>query len=224
METLSTRDDMAEIGRQIGVLSDRIGERPIDPGLGQLEAQVRLLVARMDQTGEQLSGLAKLYSSGEPTQMMMPDFDAVADLVASRTAEAVQRQAPMGVVGSMDPSIHDTIARLEDRIGTMLSSMRRDPEVDAFDGVQAGISEVNERLKRLESSLVIVASGARTVEDRAASTPAHTKTDGARASYTLCASPLRRNIRCLRVQAASARCCSTWMERWSTRCRISPWP
>ena len=154
METLSTRDDMAEIGRQIGVLSDRIGERPIDPGLGQLEAQVRLLVARMDQTGEQLSGLAKLYSSGEPTQMMMPDFDAVADLVASRTAEAVQRQAPMGVVGSMDPSIHDTIARLEDRIGTMLSSMRRDPEVDAFDGVQAGISEVNERLKRLESSLV----------------------------------------------------------------------
>ena len=155
MGTLSTHDDMAEIGRQIGALSDRIGERPIDPGLGQLEAQVRLLVARMDQTGEQLSGLAKLYGSPGETQVMMPDFDAVADLVASRTAEVMQRQAP-GATGTaaMDPSIHDTIARLEDRIGTMLSSMQRDPEVDAFDGMQAGISEVNERLKRLEASLM----------------------------------------------------------------------
>jgi localization factor PodJL len=155
METLSTHDDMAEIGRQIGALSDRIGERPIDPGLGQLEAQVRLLVARMDQTGEQLSGLAKLYSSPGETQVMMPDFDAVADLVATRTAEAVHRGTPMGVAGApMDPAINDTIARLEERIGAMLSSMQRDPEVDAFDGVQAGINEVNERLKRLEMSLL----------------------------------------------------------------------
>jgi localization factor PodJL len=153
METLSTREDMAEIGRQIGALGDRIGERPIDPGLGQLEAQVRLLVARMDQTGEQLSGLAKLYSS-EPAQMMMPDFDAVAELVATRTAEAVQRRAPAGVAAPMDPAINDTIARLEERIGAMLNSMQRDPEVDAVDGVQAGIDEVNERLKRLEASLL----------------------------------------------------------------------
>lgn len=154
MDTLSTRDDMAEIGRQIGALTDRIGERPIDPGLGQLEAQVRLLVARMDQTGEQLSGLAKLYSSPAESQVMMPDFDAVADLVASRTAEAVQRQPVSMTPAPMDPAIHDTIARLEDRIATMLSTMHRDPEVDAFDGMQAGITEVNERLKRLEMSLM----------------------------------------------------------------------
>ena len=155
METLSTRDDMAEIGRQIGALTDRIGERPIDPGLGQLEAQVRLLVARMDQTGEQLSGLAKLYSSPvEGGQVMMPDFDAVADLVATRTAEAMQRQPVSLAPAPMDPAIHDTIARLEDRIATMLSTMHRDPEVDAFDGMQAGITEVNERLKRLEMSLM----------------------------------------------------------------------
>src|SRR3569832_2850236 len=54
----------------------------------------------------------------------------------------------------MDPAIHDTIARLEERIATMLSTMHRDPEVDAFDGMQAGITEVNERLKRLEMSLM----------------------------------------------------------------------
>ena len=57
---LSTRDDMAEIARQIGNLGDRIGERPIDPGIGQLEAQVRQLVARMDQTGEQLDHMGEL--------------------------------------------------------------------------------------------------------------------------------------------------------------------
>ena len=165
METLSTRDDMAEIGRQIGALTDRIGERPIDPGLGQLEAQVRLLVARMDQTGEQLSGLAKLYSSpAESGQVMMPDFDAVADLVASRTAEAMQRQPVSLTPAPMDPALHDTIARLEDRIATMLNPMHRDPEVDAFDGMQAGITEVNERLKRLEMSLMDRSAPARSEE------------------------------------------------------------
>ena len=154
MGTLSTRDDMAEIGRQIGMLGDRIGDRPIDPGIGQLEAQVRLLVARMDQTGEQLSGLAKLYST-EPQQVMLPDFDAVAELVATRTAEAMQmRQAPASGVMAMDGSFNDTLAGLEQRITTMLQSMQRDPEVDAFDGMQAGISEVNARLARLEASLM----------------------------------------------------------------------
>ena len=146
MQTLSTREDMAEIGRQIGALGDRIGERPIDPGIGQLEAQVRQLVARMDQTGEQLSGLARLYQS-EPAQM--PDVEAMAEMVASRAAEAMQR-APM----VSDPAIAQTIDGLEQRITSMLQSMQRDPEVDAFDGMQASISEVNERLQRLENSLL----------------------------------------------------------------------
>ena len=98
LDTLSaevgTRADMAEIGRQIGVLSERIGERPIDPGISQLEAQVRQLVARMDQTGEQLSGLAKLYS--EPTAQAAPeiDYDIMADMVATRAAEVLQKMTP----------------------------------------------------------------------------------------------------------------------------------
>src|SRR6185437_183020 len=146
MQTLSTREDMAEIGRQIGALGDRIGERPIDPGIGQLEAQVRQLVARMDQTGEQLSGLARLYQS-EPAQL--PDVEAMAEMVASRAAEAMQR-APM----VSDPAVAQTIDGLQQRITSMLQSMQRDPEVDAFDGMQASISEVNERLQRLENSLL----------------------------------------------------------------------
>ncbi|MBI4921963.1 MAG: SEL1-like repeat protein [Devosia nanyangense] len=143
--SVSTREDMAEIGRQIGALGDRIGERSTDPGLGQIEAQVRQLVARMDQTGEQLSGLAKLYSSD--AAVAMPDLDAMAEMVASRAAEAMQRSAP-------DASLTETISGLETRITAMLQSMRHDPETGDFGGMQAGISEVNERLKRLEASLM----------------------------------------------------------------------
>lgn len=79
--------DFSRISQSLEALNARIGERPIDPGIGQIEAQVRQLVARMDQTSEQLSGLAKLYASNEPQQM--PDFDALADMVAARTSAAV---------------------------------------------------------------------------------------------------------------------------------------
>lgn len=146
VSALSTRDDMAEIGRQIGALSEQFEMRGSDPGIGQLEAQVRQLVARMDQTGEQLSGLSKLYS-GDPAQL--PELSAMADMVASRAAEAVQRSN-----GAPDAAITASIESLEQRIAGMLQSSQRDPQVDAFDGVQAGINEVNERLKRLEASLM----------------------------------------------------------------------
>ncbi len=146
MDGLSTRDDMAEIGRQIGMLSDRLDEQSAEAGLGPLEAQVRQLVARMDQTGEQLSGLARMY--GEPgSGGAMPDFDAMAEMVATRAAEAVERAGHGGT------NLNDSIAGLESRIVAMLEGMRHDPETNDLDGLQAGISEVNERLKRLESSL-----------------------------------------------------------------------
>ena len=156
LDTLSaevgTRADMAEIGRQIGALSERIGERPGDPGISQLEAQVRQLVARMDQTGEQLSGLAKLYSDpAAAVQLPEIDYDAMADMVAARAAEAMSRQPVQ------DNAIADTIAGLEQRITSMLQGMqqeRNDPEIGDFGGMQAGINEVNDRLKRLEASLL----------------------------------------------------------------------
>lgn len=148
LDTLSsevgTRADMAEIGRQIGMLSDRLDERS-DPGISQLEAQVRQLVARMDQTGEQLSGLSRMYGT-EPSVAAF-DFDAMAEMVATRAAEAVSRTTP-------DHSLNDSISSLESRIAAMLQSMPHDNEVGDFGGMQAGISEVNDRLKRLEHSLL----------------------------------------------------------------------
>ena len=162
---VSTHADMAEIGRQIGSLSDRIGERPIDPGIGQLEAQVRQLVARMDQTGEQLSGLAKLYA-GDPSASM-PDLDVMADMVATRTIEAMGRQG-----STPDASLNATLEGLESRITAMLQSMQQQPEAAGFDSMQDTIGEVNDRLKRLESSLLARSAGAGPFIDTSADTPA----------------------------------------------------
>jgi localization factor PodJL len=151
---VGTRADMAEIGRQIGELSDRMGDRGSDPGISQIEAQVRQLVARMDQTGEQLTGLAKLYSEPAPVAMPEIDFDAMADIVATRAAAAMSKHTP-------DATLSTSIGSLEQRITSMLAEMRQDETpIGDFGGMQAGINEVNDRLKRLEASLMNRAASA----------------------------------------------------------------
>src|SRR5690606_25983914 len=65
----------------------------------------------------------------------------------TRAAEAISRQAP-------DNSLSDKIGALEERIVSMLREMPQDDGAPRIDGMQAGINEVNERLKRLESSLM----------------------------------------------------------------------
>jgi len=142
---VGTRADMAEIGRQIEALGDRMVDP--SPNISQIEAQVRQLVARMDQTGEQLSGLAKMYSEPAPVAMPEIDFEAMADLVATRAADAMSRRTPEG-------SLSEQIGSLEQRITTMLQALPQDDGASQFGGMQAGINEVNDRLKRLETSLM----------------------------------------------------------------------
>jgi localization factor PodJL len=150
MDGLSTRDDVAELGRQVGLLSERVNQRQADGGIGQLEAQVRQLVARMDQTGEQLAGLARMTSDG--AGLVMPDLSAMADMVAERTAAAI---------GKSDSSaLSETISGLERRISAMLETMPRDPITGDLSEVQAGVGEVNQRLKRLEETLLNRAASA----------------------------------------------------------------
>src|SRR5690606_16807787 len=113
-------------------------------GVGQLEAQVRQLVARMDQTGEQLTGLARLYGSHEPQPA--PDYDALADMVASRTQDAISQSGAAGA------ALNEAgMAEIEARLSRLLED--REPPNDDLDDMQAGIREVNERLARLEATL-----------------------------------------------------------------------
>ena len=101
----------AAIETQIEALSGRLGRHGDDLTLAQIEAQVRQLVARMDQTGEQLSGIARLQDRRED-----PDFEALADLVATRTSQAVARVGATdddaGVRKSID-EVNTRLARLE---------------------------------------------------------------------------------------------------------------
>jgi localization factor PodJL len=133
--------------QQIEVLSDKVSERPADLSVAQLEAQVRQLVARMDQTGEQLTGLAKLYTG--PAGQDAPDFEQLAELVATRTSDAVKR-ADTATKTGLDEAGY---AEIEKRLSkVMLAAAKEKPSEDNA-ALDATIREVNERLKRLESSL-----------------------------------------------------------------------
>jgi localization factor PodJL len=132
---------------QIGALGDQLAERPsIEPSIAQLEAQVRQLVARMDQTGEQLTGLAKLY--GPPAAA--PDMEALADIVATRTSAAVGKAMPVAARPGLDEAGY---AEIEKRIGKLIDAAAKDTPAPETVALEATIREVNDRLKRLETSL-----------------------------------------------------------------------
>jgi localization factor PodJL len=131
---------------QIEALGGKLGEQPsVEPSIAQLEAQVRQLVARMDQTGEQLTGLAKLYG----TPAAAPDMDALADLVATRTSDAVKKQLPAAKAGIDEAGY----AEIEKRVGKLIDAAARQAPPAETVALNATIHEVSERLQRLETSL-----------------------------------------------------------------------
>jgi len=133
----------AAIESQLEVISDKVANPP-ELNVGQLEAQVRQLVARMDQTGEQLTGLAKLYSQpGESS----PDLDALADKVAARTTAALADRDTRSGLGEPE------YAELEKRLGRVMERVAAERPADDNSALEATIREVNDRLARLEQSV-----------------------------------------------------------------------
>lgn len=137
----------AALEQQLEVLSDKVDDRSAEVSISQLEAQVRQLVARMDQTGEQLTGLAKLYAA--PAAVEAPDFDQLADLVAARTSDAVRQLDPPAKAG-LDETGY---AEIEKRVALAMKAAAKEKPAAETVALDATIREVNERLKRLESSL-----------------------------------------------------------------------
>ena len=134
----------AAIEMQIEALSGRLAEdRGGDAGIGQIEAQIRQLVARMDQTGEQLAHLAKLYTQQE--ERAAPDLEALAGMVARQTAEAVSRDAGGHGIDA------DGLDAIEERMARLFGG-KAAASAD-ISGVQDGIRRVDERLDRLEEAL-----------------------------------------------------------------------
>jgi localization factor PodJL len=153
----------AAIELQIESLSERIPNKADAPefNIGVLEAQVRQLVARMDQTSEQLTSLAKLYQ--QPVAMPpQPDFEALAELVANRTSEALVRiDTPAPVMAAPETDYEEIEKRLAK---VMRTAAAQQAPVEDFSTMRSGISEVNERLARLEESLIKRAEESRRIE------------------------------------------------------------
>jgi localization factor PodJL len=144
----ATEPRFAVLESRLATIGDRLDDgfsaERTDPGIAQLEAQVRQLVHRMDQTGEQLSGLARLHAEADERNEM-PDFDALAEILAMRVETA---GSEAGVRTS------ESLKRIEARIAELASASAAAPHQDAsFAGMQRGIDEVNSRLERLEASL-----------------------------------------------------------------------
>lgn len=107
---------------QIEALSDRIV-----PGADtmQVESQLKLLMERMDETGTQLNGLAKLYSN---SQSEPADIEAMATLVAERTSDAMTRKTP-APVAMFGP---DSLKSIEDRLAGLIKSAGKAPDYDSL--------------------------------------------------------------------------------------------
>ncbi len=106
---------------QIEALSDRMVPTADST---QVENQLKLLMARMDETGTQLNGLAKLYSS----QSDPADLEAMATMVAERTSDAVTRKAP-APVAMFGP---ESLKSIEDRLAGLIKSAGKTPDYEAL--------------------------------------------------------------------------------------------
>ena len=104
---------------RIEALSDKVA--PVDTSA--VEDQLKALMARMDEAGAQLDGLARLYSAGDK-----PDLESLATLVAERTSEAVTRKAP-APVAMFGP---DSLKSIEDRLTGLIKSAGKTPDYETL--------------------------------------------------------------------------------------------
>ena len=152
----------AAIELQLESLADRIPSKADthEFSIGLLEGQVRQLVARMDQTSEQLASLAKLYQ--QPANALDLDFEQLADLVANRTSDALVRvDQPSPVAAVAETDYEEIEKRL---VKVMRAAASEQAPAEDLSTMRSGISEVNERLARLEESLTKRAEESRRIE------------------------------------------------------------
>ena len=109
------------IESQIEELADRMAPAA---NSAQVEDQLKLLMRRMDETGAQLNGLAKLYSAPQDKA----DIETVATLVAERTSDAITRKAP-APVAMFGP---DSLKSIEDRLSGLIKSAGKAPDYEAL--------------------------------------------------------------------------------------------
>jgi len=137
-----------KIGALSGQFADKGGSGLPDISAGDLEKQIRLLADKMDETSSELDGLQRLYTDQGVTELNT-DISAIAELVAQRTSEAVQKVQE----GQSDAINPDAMAQLETRLSALFAKSKTSADQQGFSRVQDSIEQVNKRLERLEISL-----------------------------------------------------------------------
>lgn len=180
---------LAAVETQLSALNERVAEqRPDTFDVSQMETQVRQLMARMDQTGEQITGLARLYA--ETSDREPPDYDALARMVADRTSEAVAaiRAEPVVRAGLSE----DDLGELERRMRRLFEAAAHERPPEDFSAIYDGIRRVDDRLDRLEGALDRLATEVASASPpplAAADMPAFTGVAAAAQPDTVVASP-----------------------------------
>ncbi len=137
----------ASLDARLAALGDRVIDNLPNFNPAPLEAQVRQLVARMDQTGEQLTGLAKLYA--QPAVSSPPNLSELADLVADKTSAAIARSQPAAAAHIEAADIDE----IERRVMRIMADRAADGPTPELAEVEGTIREVNDRLSRIEAML-----------------------------------------------------------------------
>ncbi len=152
-ETLEPR--FAALESRLDNLTSKVGNAtaPATPSFTQLEEQIRRLAQRMDQTGQQLTGLTELYKS-DPGPGAAPDFEALAALVAERTSQEVARLR--GDEAGLDEA---SLGELEKRLSRLFADQHQGEAPSVLADVAQNLTSVDERLDRLESALETLARG-----------------------------------------------------------------
>ena len=149
-ETVAPR--FAALESRLESLTSQVGgETPASPDYSGLEEQIRALALRMDQTGQQLSGLTELYKS-EAGRDAPPDYEALAALVAERTSQEVARLS--GGESGLDET---SLGALEQRLSKLFSASGSGETSGLLSNVADNLARVGERLDRLESALETMA-------------------------------------------------------------------
>lgn len=159
-----SRDEAAMLAESVAVLRDVIAQA-IEPRFVQLEqrmetmaapkevpaietieAQLRQIAKRVDETGAQLKALAELEPTGAAPG---PDLEALADMIASRS---------QGISGpgstEVDGIEKADLAALEDRLASLFARADENgAEARNLSGVRNSIAQVDNRIARLEAML-----------------------------------------------------------------------
>lgn len=124
-----------------------------DISVDMLEKHIKALAGKIDKTNSQLNGLQQVFSDNGKNNSA-PDFDSIAEMVAARTSQAVEKLQSKADNNADQTSIQqNALEQMESRLSSLFEKQTMQNRPEDFSGVQKNIEQVNKRLARLEETL-----------------------------------------------------------------------